>query len=293
MGEEDEQECSGCCEPEGEILDSFCATCRAPDQASSIPTRPDGSPLRLLELFSGTGSVGKVAEEMGIEVVSLDDMSVTGLPQPTIAEDIMKWNYKQFDSDHFDIVWASPVCSSFSSMRFSMIGRTVNGETMTREQFEQDIIDYGLPLLDKVLEIIAYFQPNKFFIENPETGKMKQYLAGPHTVVSYFSYGMAWEKPTRIWHNLQKFKPKVSKSKAGPEGSEALQAAKKRDKAVIPSKLIEHLFKQMVCIFFVVVLTFFLRSPSGTLKSPSNSNASILRLESSLSLRCVSSFVFS
>ena len=216
------------------------------DEDDSIPKRPDGLPLRLLELFSGSGSVGKVAEEMGIEVVSLDNMSVSGLPEPTFAEDILTWDYKQFPPNHFNIIWASPVCATFSCMRFKMIGREIDGEIFTREKFEQDIIDYGLPLLDKVLEIIDYFKPNKFFIENPDTGKMKQYLAGPHSVVSYFAYGMEWNKPTRIWHNLQKFKPKVSKGKAGAEGAEALQSANKRDKAVIPAKLIKHLFKQMV-----------------------------------------------
>ena len=238
---------------------SMCAKCRAADQASSIPTHGDGSPLRLLELFAGSQSVGKVAAELGIEVVSLDDMSVSGLPQPTFAENILGWDYRnQFEPGHFDFIWASPVCTYFSSMRFSMIGREVDGEVFTREKFEQDINDYGLPLLDKVLEIIDYFQPRKFFIENPNTGKMKQFLAGPHSVVSYFAYGMPWEKPTSIWHNLQKFKPKVANDKAGPEGSEALQAANKRDKAVIPAKLVQHLFKQMVCVFFVVCSYFFL-----------------------------------
>ena len=47
--------------------------------------------MRLLELFSGTGSVGNVASAMGFEVVSVDrDMPATH------KCDIMDWNYKQY-----------------------------------------------------------------------------------------------------------------------------------------------------------------------------------------------------
>ena len=42
--------------------------------------------MRLLELFSGTGSVGKVAKEFGYEIVSLD------LKQADINIDILQWD---------------------------------------------------------------------------------------------------------------------------------------------------------------------------------------------------------
>ena len=43
--------------------------------------------MRLLELFSGTGSVGNVAKNIGFEIISLDmDM------EATIKTDIMKWD---------------------------------------------------------------------------------------------------------------------------------------------------------------------------------------------------------
>ncbi len=45
--------------------------------------------MRLLELFSGTGSVGKVAKEMGYDVISVDrDMKATH------QCDIMVWDYR-------------------------------------------------------------------------------------------------------------------------------------------------------------------------------------------------------
>ena len=46
---------------------------------------------RILELFSGTGSIGKIAVNYGFEVISLDkDMDAT------IKMDIMNWNYKEY-----------------------------------------------------------------------------------------------------------------------------------------------------------------------------------------------------
>ena len=65
--------------------------------------------MRLLELFSGTGSVGKVAEELGIAVTSLD----RGMPAH-IQVDIMDWDYRSYEPHHFDIIWASPPCTEYS-----------------------------------------------------------------------------------------------------------------------------------------------------------------------------------
>ena len=57
--------------------------------------------MKLLELFSGTKSVGKVAEQLGYEVTSLD------LKNADINCDIMNWNYT-------DVIWASPPCTEYS-----------------------------------------------------------------------------------------------------------------------------------------------------------------------------------
>jgi len=60
--------------------------------------------MRVLELFSGTQSVGKVGRALGYDVISLD------LTDATICCDIMEWDFKaafsvgQFDND---IIWAS------------------------------------------------------------------------------------------------------------------------------------------------------------------------------------------
>ena len=47
--------------------------------------------MKLLELFSGTKSVGEVAETLGYDVTSLD------LKNADINTDISNWNYKIYD----------------------------------------------------------------------------------------------------------------------------------------------------------------------------------------------------
>ena len=66
---------------------------------------------RLLELFCGTKSVGRAFEAAGCEVVSLDIVSKF---ESTILCDIRSWDYTTFLPGHFDMVWASPVCTEYS-----------------------------------------------------------------------------------------------------------------------------------------------------------------------------------
>ena len=54
------------------------------------PTHNSSKP-RVLDLFSGTGSVGQTFEEQGYEVVSLD---IEKHFKPTIVADVLKWDYK-------------------------------------------------------------------------------------------------------------------------------------------------------------------------------------------------------
>ena len=64
--------------------------------------------MKLLELFSGTQSVGKVAKTLGHEVVSLD------LKDADINCDILDWDYTTYEPSHFTVIWASPPCTEYS-----------------------------------------------------------------------------------------------------------------------------------------------------------------------------------
>ena len=150
------------------------------------------SPPTLLDLFSGTHSVGKVAREMGYEVVSLD------LAGADINQDFLTWDYTVYPRNYFDPVWASPPCNTFSMVKRTNIGR--NG--YTHESIERDISEQGVPILRRAEEIIDYFRPRRWFIENPDSGRMKDYISPKrvtHFVVDYCKYSdWGYRKRTRI-----------------------------------------------------------------------------------------------
>jgi len=144
--------------------------------------------MRILELFSGTGSVGSVFASMGWEVVSLDLDPKAGA---TITADIRDWDFRVFPKGHFDVVWASPVCTHYSRAR-------------TTAKTPRDLV-WADSLVLTALEIIQYFKPKFWFLENPQTGLLKTrpfMLDIPYTDVDYCSYSdWGYKKRTRIWTN--------------------------------------------------------------------------------------------
>lgn len=156
--------------------------------------------LNCLELFSGTGSIGKVLKELGHTVISLD------LKGADINCNILDWDYTKYPPDTFDYIHASPPCDTFSICRKSWIGRKIKAhgdKVLTMEDIIKDQEEIGLPILNKTLEIIKYFNPKYFTIENPQTGDMKKYIKDiPYTDVDYCMYGLPYKKRTRIWNNF-------------------------------------------------------------------------------------------
>ena len=169
--------------------------------------------MNILELFSGTGSIGKICKELDWNCLSID----RDLPAD-INIDILEWDYKQYPNDSFDIVWASPPCAVWSKLQDCWLGRKKkDGIIFTKEILNENIELYGKPLVDRTLEIIEYFKqgnPNLiYFIENPATSKMKDYIKMDSVVVSYCKYAdWGYRKNTRIWSNVKGFTPKICKN---------------------------------------------------------------------------------
>ena len=145
---------------------------------------------KLLELFSGTGSVGYVARELGYEVISLDrDMKAT------IQCDIMDLDPRVYPSGFFDVIWASPPCTEYSRCKTRGV-RNIEGAN---------------EIVQQTLDILEYFCPKYWMMENPQTGLLKDQLCMwgiPFKDIDYCRYGLPYRKRTRIWNNAFNWQPR-------------------------------------------------------------------------------------
>jgi hypothetical protein len=151
--------------------------------------------FRICDLYAGTKSIHHWAEAYGVadqvEIVTVDVQPVWG-KAPTHMTSTLDWDFKAaYPPGHFHCVWASPPCTQFS------VARTTAKTPRDLEGADR--------LVQRALEIIDYFKPLAYYLENPETGLMKTrpYMAGiPHAVADYCAYGFCYRKSTRIWSNL-------------------------------------------------------------------------------------------
>jgi len=148
--------------------------------------------MNVLELFAGSRSFSKVAEELGFKTFASDIKPFEKIDYVT--------NILEFDVDKVpfrpDVIWASPPCTYFS---VASIGKHWNKDH-TPKTLEAIV---GCQIVRKTLEIINYFQPDFFFIENPR-GKLRKLSFMqklPRATVTYCQYGDTRMKPTDIWTN--------------------------------------------------------------------------------------------
>ena len=72
-------------------------------------------------------------------------------------------------------------------------------------------LDEANAIVLKTLEIVRYFNPIFFVIENPQSGLLKKqpFMEGlPYFDVDYCKYGMPYRKRTRFWTNLESWTPR-------------------------------------------------------------------------------------
>ena len=158
--------------------------------------------MNILELFAGSRSIGKVAEELSFNVYSSDINSFDKIDYVT---NILEFDYKKVPFKP-DVIWASPPCTGFS---VAAIGHHWSGG---KEAYipKTETAKLGIELVKKTLEIINYYNPKYWFMENPRGVLRKLPVVQglkKHTV-TYCQYGDERMKPTDIWTNSNVWIPR-------------------------------------------------------------------------------------
>ena len=158
--------------------------------------------MKVLELFAGSRSVGKIAEKLGMEVFSSDLIEFDGI---NYAVSILDFDYKKVPFKP-DVIWASPPCTGFS---VAAIGHHWTGGKGAYIP-NTDTARLGIELVKKTLEIIDYYKPQHWFMENPRGLLRKMDLVQnlKRQTVTYCQYGDERMKPTDIWTNSDTWIPK-------------------------------------------------------------------------------------
>lgn len=201
--------------------------------------------MKVLELFAGSRSIGKEAEKLGYNVFSSDINNFDEIDYviSILDFDVTKVPFKP------DVIWASPPCTGFS---VAAIGHHWSGGKGAYIP-KTDTARLGIELVKKTIEIIEYFQPTYWFMENPRgvLRKLDVVKNLPRQSVTYCQYGDERMKPTDIWTNSIMWVPRpmckngdpchVAAPRGSRTGTQGRANAYERSK--IPSELCYEILK--------------------------------------------------
>lgn len=140
----------------------------------------DVAPI-IISLFDYSGEWSRHYRENGYRVIQVDIK---------LGIDILKWDYKAIKKDLVVGVLAAPPCTDFA----------VSGAQYWEAKDEDGRTQESLKLVHKTLEIVEYFQPVFWAIENPvgRLNKLVPSLGQPYYWQPY-EFGDAWTKKTGLW----------------------------------------------------------------------------------------------
>ena len=151
--------------------------------------------MKVLELHAGSRSIGKVAENLGYEVFSVDWNDFENID---LVKDI---EFLTVEDIPFipDIIWTAPDCTTYS---IAAISHHRNGILPVSDYANKcDNVNLNvMGLINKFMNL----NPNlKWFVENPRgmMRKMPWMKNLPRVTVWYCTYGDSRAKPTDIWSN--------------------------------------------------------------------------------------------
>lgn len=219
--------------------------------------------MKVLELFAGSRSIGKVCDELGHEVFSSDWTEFEGINHVC---DILDFRIEDVPFVP-DVIWASPPCTTFSVASIGKHWAVTNSYSENIKSYQPKSGDafIGLLILQKTISIIQAFKAINphliWYIENPR-GMMRKMNTWDHIkhirhTVTYCQYGDTRMKPTDIWTNNLYWTPRLACKNGDPchvaaprgsrTGTQGLKGSYIRSQ--IPQKLCEEIINS--CEFLI------------------------------------------
>ena len=180
--------------------------------------------MKVLELFAGSRSFSKVAEELGMETYTTDFSDFENID---LVKDILDVNATDIEKEFGvpDIIWASPPCTTFSVASLGHHWTGGKGAYIPKTDKCRNNID----VVKKSNSIIRYFlhkNPNLlYYIENPR-GMLRKLdfmnWATHRRTIWYCQYFSPEEtikraKPTDIWTNDYRWIPRPVCKNGNPD----------------------------------------------------------------------------
>lgn len=152
--------------------------------------------MKVLELFAGSRSIGKVAESRGHEVFSVDINAFEGIDLVKDVDELL------FSDIPFipDVVWSGTPCTTFS---LAAISHHRNTDYTPKSDFAFKCDRMNIKVNHFINEWLKLNSNLLYYIENPRGVLSKMYyMEGiPRTMITYCSYGDLANKPTNIFSN--------------------------------------------------------------------------------------------
>ena len=196
---------------------------------------------RILELFCGHADVSRVFRDKGWDTVTVD---FDEKHNADIIHDIIHWDYTTFPKDHFDFIWASPDCRSWS------LSSNRHHNLYNNLKPESECAVLGEKMIHATHAIIDYFQPYVYCIENPRARLRSWPPMARHpfrTTVYYNNHGFKYVKPTDLWSNIPLWEEERKPS------TMLWKYCKTTQSSLIPVPLVEKLYHHVnECVYSVV-----------------------------------------
>tara|TARA_R110002153_G_scaffold180655_1_gene334053 strand:- start:108 stop:767 length:660 start_codon:yes stop_codon:yes gene_type:complete len=152
--------------------------------------------MKVLELYAGSRSIGKVCDELGFEVCSVD------VEQFGDIDIIKDCEFLTVEDLPFipDMVWSGTPCTTYS---LAGISHHRHEDTSPKTEFAFKCDSMNVNNLKLIQELIKLNPKLIWYIENPRAVLRKMwFMQGLNrTTVTYCSYGDTRMKPTDIWSN--------------------------------------------------------------------------------------------